>query len=85
VVIGILVLLAGFTQPIVLLVISACVGGLMMFMYSMLLLVLNRRVLSREIRPAMFRQAAPIWAFLLFGVLSVLTLWQQIPKLWGAE
>ncbi|HJY24704.1 MAG TPA: Nramp family divalent metal transporter [Actinomycetes bacterium] len=85
VVIGILVLLAGFTQPIVLLVISACVGGLMMFMYSMLLLVLNRRVLSREIRPALFRQAALIWAFLLFGVLSVLTLWQQIPKLWGAE
>ena len=34
VVIGILVLLAGLAQPLVLLVISACVGGLMMFMYS---------------------------------------------------
>ncbi len=85
VVIGILVLLAGFDQPIVLLVISACVGGTMMFMYSMLLLVLNRRVLSREIRPALFRQAALIWAFLLFGILSVLTIAQQVPKLWGAE
>jgi hypothetical protein len=85
VVIGILVLLAGFTQPLVLLVISACVGGLMMFMYSLLLLVLNKRVLSREIRPAAFRVAALIWAFALFGVLSVLTIVQQVPKLWGAE
>jgi hypothetical protein len=85
VVIGIVVLLAGFTQPLVLLVLSACVGGLMMFMYSLLLVLLNRRVLAPEIRPAAFRVAALIWAFLLFGVLSILTLVQQVPRLWGAE
>ena len=84
VVIGILVLLAGLAQPLVLLVISACVGGLMMFMYSLLLIMLNRRVLSPEIRPATFRVAALVWAFVLFGVLSILTLVQQVPKLWGA-
>ena len=83
VVIGILVLLAGFTQPLVLLVISACVGGLMMFMYSVLLILLNRRVLSPEIRPGTGRVAALVWAFLLFGVLSVLRSLQQLPKLWG--
>ena len=82
--IGILVLLVGVTQPLVLLVISACVGGLMMFMYSLLLVVLNRRVLTPEIRPATFRVAALLWAFALFGVLSILTLFQQVPKLWGA-
>jgi hypothetical protein len=81
--IGIVVLLAGFTQPLVLLVISACVGGLMMFMYSLLLLLLNRRVLVPAIRPTPVRVAALIWAFLLFGVLSILTLGQQLPKLWA--
>ncbi|WP_152047042.1 Nramp family divalent metal transporter [Aureimonas psammosilenae] len=82
--IGVVVLLVGLTQPLVLLVISACTGGLMMFMYSLLLLVLNRRVLVPEIRPAAFRVAALVWAFLLFGGLSILTIIQQIPKLWGA-
>jgi hypothetical protein len=85
VVIGIVVLLAGLTQPLVLLVISACVGGLMMFMYSLLLLMLNRRVLIPEIRPAPSRVAALVWSFLLFGVLSALTLAQQIPRLWATE
>jgi hypothetical protein len=85
VVIGIVVLLAGLTQPLVLLVISACVGGLMMFMYSALLIVLNRRVLTPEIRPGAGRVAALVWAFVLFGVLSLLTLVQQVPRLWGAE
>ena len=51
VLLGCAILLAGFDQPLPLLVISACVGGLMMFIYSMLLLVLNRRVLPPQIRP----------------------------------
>lgn len=57
VVIGILVLLIGLAQPIVLLVISACVGGMMMFLYSGLLIVMNRRLLVPEIRPGPFRVA----------------------------
>ena len=82
--IGILVLLVGVAQPLVLLVISACVGGLMMFIYSALLIILNRRLLSPQIRPGPFRIAMLAWAFLLFGILSILTLAQQVPKLWAA-
>ncbi|WP_279481088.1 Nramp family divalent metal transporter [Aureimonas sp. SK2] len=82
--IGVVVLLAGVTQPLVLLVISACTGGLMMFIYSGLLILLNRRLLVPELRPGAGRVAALLWGFLLFGFLSVLTLGQQIPKLWGA-
>jgi hypothetical protein len=85
VLIGIVVLLVGLTQPLVLLVISACVGGLMMFMYSLLLIKLNRTILTPEIRPASGRIAALVWAFVLFGVLSLLTLAQQLPKLWATE
>jgi uncharacterized protein YhhL (DUF1145 family) len=79
--VGCAVLLAGFDQPLVLLVISACVGGFMMFIYSILLLVLNRRVLPDQIKISPVRVAALIWAVLLFGVFSALTIWDQGGKL----
>ncbi len=50
VVIGIVELLIGIDQPLVLIVISACVGGVMMFMYSGLLILTNRKILSGELR-----------------------------------
>ena len=81
IVIGIIVLLAGFSQPIVLLVISAVVGGFMMFIYSGLLILINRRSLPAPIRVRGFRLGALIWAILLFGTLSVLTFQDQIPKI----
>ncbi len=83
--IGIVVLLLGFDQPLVLLVISAVTGGLMMFIYSALLVMLNRRVLPRQIRPNIGRVLALIWSFLLFGVLTVLTFNQQLQRLLGGE
>ena len=61
VLIGCVVLLSGLTQPLVLLVIAAVVGGLMMFMYSALLLMINRRMLPTEIRPGAGRFAALVW------------------------
>jgi hypothetical protein len=79
--IGSVILLIGFDQPLVLLVISACVGGGMMFIYSMLLLVLNRRVLPEAIQIRSYRIVALVWAVLLFGVFSVLTVWQQGQRL----
>jgi hypothetical protein len=81
--IGCIVLLSGLDQPLVLLVISAVTGGLMMFIYSALLLLVNRRVLPKEIRPGGVRVAALVWSFLLFGFLSVLTFSEQLQKLFG--
>ncbi|MGH4006607.1 MAG: Nramp family divalent metal transporter [Pseudonocardiaceae bacterium] len=83
VLVGCLVLLAGFAQPIVLLVISACVGAVMMVIYSALLIVLNRRVLPPQIQISKGRTAMLIWSFLLFGVLSILTIITQAGKLFG--
>jgi hypothetical protein len=79
--IGIVVLLSGFSQPIVLLVISAVVGGFMMFIYSGLLILINRRILPEPIRVRGVRLAALVWAFLLFGVLSILTIQDRIGEL----
>ncbi|MCA2217398.1 Nramp family divalent metal transporter [Jidongwangia harbinensis] len=83
VIIGIGVLLLDFSQPLVLLVISAVVGGFMMFLYSGLLILINRRILPAPIRIRGVRLGALIWAIGLFGVLSVLTFRDQITKLFG--
>ncbi|NAZ85702.1 Nramp family divalent metal transporter [Kineococcus indalonis] len=80
---GCVVLLVGLTAPLVLLVISAVVGGFMMFIYSGLLLLLNRRVLPAPLRPRGVRVAVLVWAVLLFGTLSVLTFNQQVQRLLG--
>ena len=83
--IGIFVLLIGIDQPLVLLVISACLGGGMMFVYSILLLVLNRRTLPEPLKIRSYRIAALVWSILLFGVLSVITIIEQGGKLLGGE
>ncbi|HYP45526.1 MAG TPA: Nramp family divalent metal transporter [Propionibacteriaceae bacterium] len=81
--VGILVLLLGFDQPIVLLVIAAVVGGFMMFIYSGLLILINRKSLPAPIRIKGIRLAMLVWSILLFGTLSVLTFRDQIGKLLG--
>jgi hypothetical protein len=79
--IGVAVLLVGFDQPLVLIVISACVGGVMMFVYSALLILVNRRLLPEPIRVRGVRLGALAWSFALFGVLSVLTIIDRAKEL----
>jgi hypothetical protein len=81
--IGCVILLVGFNQPLVLIVISASVGGTMMFLYSALLILLNRRVLPRPIRIGPGRVAVLVWSFLLFGTLATLTIASQVQRLFG--
>jgi hypothetical protein len=81
--IGIVILLADFSQPIVLLVISAVVGGFMMFLYSGLLILINRKILPAPIRIRGVRLGVLVWSIVLFGTLSVLTFRDQIGKLFG--
>ncbi|GAA3726871.1 phage-related holin [Spinactinospora alkalitolerans] len=83
VVIGLIVILAGLTQPLTLAIISACTGGTMMFIYSGLLIATNRRMLPKPIRITGVRLGALIWSLLLFGVLAALTFQQQIGNLIG--
>ena len=81
IVIGILVLLLLEAQPLALLVISAVVGGFMMFIYSGLLILINRKILPEPIRIRGVRLVMLVWAILLFGTLSVLTFRAQIIRL----
>lgn len=78
IVVGSAILLGGFDQPLVLLVISASVAGFMMFIYSGLLVVLNRRALPMPVRIRGGRFGVMALVFLFFGFFSVLTIIDQI-------
>ncbi len=74
---GSIILLSGVDQPLVLLVIAAALNGLVMFVYSILLIQLNRGVLPREIGLKGFRFGALIWAVAFYGFFSVILLIDQ--------
>jgi hypothetical protein len=78
---GCAILLAGVSQPITLLVISASTGGTIMFLYSFMLIALNRRMLPPAIRIGPFRTATLVWSTALFGTLAVLTIYTQVQTL----
>jgi hypothetical protein len=80
---GIAIIACGLTQPLVLLVISSCIAAFMMFIYSGLLILVNRRLLAPALRPGAVRVGALAWAVLLFGVLSGITVVDQLGRLFG--
>jgi hypothetical protein len=82
--VGSAILLSGIDQPLVLLVIASALNGVVMFIYSMLLLRLNRSVLPREIGVTGVRFGAVIWACLFYGFFSVILLWDQARQLFGS-
>jgi hypothetical protein len=65
--IGTLVLLSGFDQPLVLLVLSACLNGIVMFIYSILLIKLNRSGLPPAIRVSGLRLGVLVLAVAFYG------------------
>jgi hypothetical protein len=77
---GIIVLLAGLTQPLVLLVISACTAGTMMFVYAILLWWMNSHALPVAIRITPVRAAVMIFSFIAFFALAVFTVIDQVKK-----
>ena len=77
IVFGSVILLSGVTQPIVLLVIASSLNGLVMFVYSCLLIQLNRGTLPREIGLKGGRFVAIMWAVLFYGFFSAILLYDQ--------
>jgi hypothetical protein len=81
-----IILLAIQSQPLILLIISASIGGFMMFIYSGLLILINGRSLPPAVRITRFRTATMIWSVLLFGTASVIAIsdqWDNIKELFG--
>ena len=64
---GSAILLSGFNQPLILLVIAACLNGMVMFVYSILLIQLNRRGLPPAIRVRGLRLGVLYFATAFYG------------------
>ena len=69
---GSAILLSGFDQPLSLVIVAAALSGGVMFIYSILLLVINRRFLPDQLKVRGVRMLVMLWAAGLFGVMSVL-------------
>jgi hypothetical protein len=80
---GIGIVAGGLAQPLLLLVLAGCVAAFMMVIYSALLIVLNCRLLAQQLRPAPYRIAALVGATGLFGLLSAITIVDQMWRLFG--
>ena len=75
------VIAADFAQPLVLLILSACMAGFAMFVYAPLLLVLGQRLLPAPLRPTRLRVAALVGATIVFGAASAATIVDQLGRL----
>jgi hypothetical protein len=78
---GVAMIAAGFDQPLVLTVLAASLSGVVMFIYSGLLIALNRRFLPQPIKIRGVRLGALVWCFGFFGVFSIIYAIEQFKQL----
>jgi hypothetical protein len=83
IIIGSLILLLGLDQPIVLLVIATAAGAVVTFIYSVLLVKLNRSGLPGAIQIRGFRLVGLGGAILFYGFFSILLVITQVGNLLG--
>jgi hypothetical protein len=81
VIVGSLILLAGFDQPLVLVTISTVLGGVIMVVYSCLLLFTNRRYMPNALKLRGYRLLAIVAAVLILGVTSTIVAIDQVGNL----
>ncbi|GIE95468.1 Nramp family divalent metal transporter [Paractinoplanes rishiriensis] len=81
IVLGSLILLAGFTQPLGLLIVSTCAASVVTLLYSILLIRLNTRDLPAQIRMGGWRLGGMIAAIAFYGFFAVAMVVTQLQKL----
>ena len=81
IVIGSGILLFGFDQPLVLLTISTVLGGAIMFVYTCLLMVTNRRYLPDAIQLRGYRLGVLVFAVLMLGTTTAIVAVDQFGNL----
>jgi len=78
---GCTILICGFDKPVPLLVLSACLNGLVMAMYSFLLLWVNKRMLPSWLAMGKTRFLAMVWACAFYGYFAIIVASDQFAKL----
>ena len=77
IVLSIIVLQLGFTQPFKLVIVSAVLNALSMGIYSVLLFWLNTTQLEPSIRPNLLRRSVLLVLSIFFGIIAIATLVQN--------
>lgn len=75
---GIIIFASGFTEPLALVVTGAVLNAFSMFIYTGLVLYMNKTALVKAARPSLFRTFAVGAAFLFYGGFSVYTILQRL-------
>ncbi|MBW3665650.1 MAG: Nramp family divalent metal transporter [Actinobacteria bacterium] len=83
IILGAVILLTAIDQPLLLLVIASSLNGLVMFVYSILLIQLNRTAVPAAVKITGVRLGAMGWSVLFFGFFSAILLQDQFGKLVG--
>ena len=78
---GSAILLLGFDQPLVLITISTVLGGAIMFVYTCLLMVTNRRFLPDAIQLRGYRLGVLVFAVLMLGTTTAIVAVDQFGNL----
>ncbi|WP_229076619.1 Nramp family divalent metal transporter [Actinoplanes sp. DH11] len=81
IVLGSIILLAGFSQPLGLLIVSTCAASLVTLLYSILLIRLNTRDLPGPIRLRGWRLGGMVVAIGFYGFFAVAMVVTQLQKL----
>ena len=81
IVLGSAILLAGFTQPVGLLIVSTCAASVVTLLYSTLLVRLNTRDVPRSVRLRGWRLVGMAVAIGFYGFFAVATIISQLQKL----
>ncbi len=77
---GLLIFSLGFTQPLQLLILSAVLNAIAMFVHSGLTLWLNKTALPKAIGPRRFRTGMMLFAFLFYGGFSAYVVITELQK-----
>ena len=81
--VGILILLFAIDQPTTLVIIASSLSGVVMLIYSILLIQLNRRALPEAIKVRSYRLGVLIFSVLFFGYFSAVYIIDKVPDLLG--
>ena len=81
IVVGSAILLFGFDQPLVLITISTVLGGAIMFVYTCLLMITNRRFLPDAIQLRGYRLGVLVFAVLMLGTTTAIVAVDQFGNL----
>lgn len=73
---GLAVFALGFSEPRTLITLGAVLNAVAMFVYIILVLIVNRRDLPPTLRPALWRQALLVLMWLFLGLVATLAVWQ---------